>query len=303
MRLRAVLPAAVLLSLALTPTSAAGDGPATARGTGPDGVVEPGGSDRLVAMPAGSHTVLARAKTHGGSVVGAGIIAGRWSVPAVAYDGTAGGLSADRRTLVLMQNAKRLPRRLSRFAIVDARRLRLRARIVLRRDWSFDAISPDGSMLYLTQTLDKSATRYAVRAYDLRAHGLLAKPVVDPSEPDEPLRGYPVTRITGPGGRWEYTLYLGGHEPFIHALDTVEATSICIDLPRRLAKAKRIWGLKLVLRGPDIAVVDRGKTIASAARRPQEASTGGGPPWVAAVLVVSGLLAAAGVRRAARSRT
>jgi hypothetical protein len=285
----------------VTPPSAAADGPATSRGAGPDGVLEPGGRERLAAVPAGSRTVLAASRTDGGRVEEVGLLPGHWDVPAVAYDGTAGGLSADRRTLVLMQPAKRLPRRLSRFAIVDARHFALLHTIVLARDWGFDALSPDGSTLYLTQTFGRNADRYAVRAYDLRAQRLLKKPVVDPSEPDEPLRGWPVTRTTGPGGRWEYTLYTGGEEPFIHALDTVHRTSICIDLPRRVAKAKRVYSFRLQLRGTRIAVVDRGKTVASAARRPDEASAGGGPLWIAAIVAATGLLAAAGVRRAIHS--
>jgi hypothetical protein len=225
---------------------------------------------------------------------------GGWGIPVVANDGTAGGLAADAHTLVLMQPAKRLPRRVSRFAVLDTRSLRVEHRIVLRRDWSFDAISPDAATLYLTQTLDRNGTRYAVRAYDLRARRLLHEPVVDPSERDEPLRGFPITRVTGPGGRWEYTLYAGGPEPFIHALDTARRTSICIDLPRRLNKSRHVSELKLELRGSRIAVVDGERTVAQAARRPQEASTGGGPPWLVALVAATGLLAAAGVRRVAR---
>ena len=141
------------------------------------------------------------------------------------------------------------------------------------------------------------------RAYDLRSRRLLREPVVDPSEPDEPLRGWPVTRTTGPGGRWEYTLYLGGPEPFVHALDTVRGSSICIDLPRRVARARRIWSLDLRLRGERIAVVDRGKVLASAPRRRPDESATGGPPWLAAVVAATGLLAAAGVRRALSSRS
>jgi hypothetical protein len=244
--------------------------------------------------------VLTRSRPADGRVVGAAVVARRWDVPVVAYDGTSGGLSADGRTLVLMQPARRIPRRVSRFSVVDTRRLTRRQTIVLARDWSFDAISPDGATLYLTQTLNARATRYAVRAYDLGARRLIHEPVVDPSEPDEPLRGWPVTRTTGPDGRWEYTLYLGGPEPFIHALDTVRRTSICIDLPKRIAKAKRIWDLDLKLRGDRIAVVDRGKVLAAASRtRPEESSTGG-PPWIAAIAAATGLLAAAGVRRALR---
>jgi hypothetical protein len=299
MRLRLLLPIALLFLL--QPSAAAGDGPSTYRGAGPNGLIEPNASQRLTAVPAGSRTVLTRSDTHGGRVVQAGLLAAHWDLPVVAYDGTSGGLSANRHTLVLMQPATRLPRRLSRFAIFEARRLERRRTIVFKGDWSFDAISPDASTLYLTETLNRAGTRYSVRAYDLRAHRLLDKPIVDPSEPDEPLRGYPATRTTSADGRWEYTLYAGSKEPFIHALDTVGRTSICIDLPRRLAKAKRIWSFRLELRGARIAVVDRGNVVASASRwRPDEASTGGGPLWIAAVVAATGLLAAAGVRRLTR---
>ena len=301
MRLRRLLLPIVVLLL-LPPAAAAGDGPPTSRAAGRDGIVVPSGRERLSALFTSFHTTLIRSQTDGGRVLQAEVLPGTWGIPVVAYDGTAGGLSADARTLVLMQPAKRLPRRLSRFAVLDARGLARRSTIALKGDWSFDALSPDASTLYLTQTLGRNANRYAVRAYDMRAHRLLKDPVVDPSEPDEPLRGWPVTRTTGAGGRWEYTLYTGGHEPFIHALDTVRRTSICIDLPRRVARSKRVWSFRLELRGTRIAVVDRGKTVASAARRPDEASAGAGPPWIAAIVAATGLLAAAGVRRARNSR-
>jgi hypothetical protein len=299
MRLRhLLLPLALVLMLA--PAAAAGDGPPTQRGAGPNGLTTERG-DRLVAVPAGTRTVVARVQMKGGRVAQAAVMSDHWDVPVVAYDNTSSGLAADAGTLVLMQPAVRSPRRLSRFTFVDVRRMKRLGTIALRGDWAYDAISPDASTVYLTQTLNKQATRYAVRAYDLRAHRLLKEPVVDPSEPDEPLRGWPSTRITGPGGRWEYTLYAGSNEPFIHALDTVRRTSICIDLPRRLANAKRIWSFKLELHGGRIAVVDRGKVVTSASRfRSDAASTGGGPPWIAALVAATGLLAAAGVRRLSR---
>jgi hypothetical protein len=297
MRTRLLLP---LVLLFLLPPSAAADGPTTSRGAGIDGVVSSGGADRFTALPAGARTVLMRSRPAAGRVVQVALLSRTWDVPVVANDGTAGGLSADGRTLVLMQPARRLPRRVSRFSVLDARRLGRRQTIVLDGDWSFDAIAPDGATLYLTRTLNASATRYSVRAYDLRARRLIRKPVVDPSEPGEPLRGQPVTRTTGPGGRWEYTLYVGGPEPFVHALDTVRRTSICIDLPKRVAKARRVWSLDLRLHGDRIAVVDRGRVLASAPRTRPDESSAGGPPWVAAALAAVGLVAAAGARRALR---
>ena len=67
--------------------------------------------------------------------------------------------------------------------------------------------------------------------YDLTAGRLVPEPIVDPDEAAEPMRGYPITRATSPDGRLAYTLYDGaGEHPFIHALDTMGRTAVCIDL-------------------------------------------------------------------------
>jgi hypothetical protein len=292
----------LIVLLLLPPSAAAADGPPVEMGAGPDGVIDTDSGDRLAASPAGlHHTVLARAQVDGGRIWRTSVLKGRWSVPIVAFDGTSGGLSADTERLVLMQPALKADRTVSRFLVIGARWLRVRQAIALKGHWNYDALSPDGSTLYLIQSLSrKHADRYAVRAYDLLAHRLLSKPIVDPSEPDEPMRGYPSTRVTGPGGRWVYTLYLGGEEPFVHALDTVKRTSICIDLPHKLNKTRNPWGLKLKLRGTQIAVFNRDRVVATAARHPRESSAGGGPVWLAALVAASGALAVAGVRRAVR---
>jgi hypothetical protein len=291
-----------LLLLAFVPASpAAGDGPPTLRDAGSEGVIDRGSGDRLTALPVRAATVLTRSQTDGGRVRFAALVRGRWGVPVVAYDATSGGLSADGATLILMRPPRTYPRRRTKFAVVDTKRLGLRRTIVLKGEWSFDAISPDGSTVYLVQALSRrDPNRYAVRAYDMRAHRLLPEPIVDRSEPDEPMRGVPVTRTTGPGGRWEYTLYAGGEHPFVHALDTVRRQSICIDLPQRIARSRYLYQLRLRLRGKQVAVLHHERVVASAPLRPAQASTGSGPPWLLAALALTGLVAAAGVRRARR---
>jgi hypothetical protein len=154
-------------------------------------------------------------------------------VPAVATDGTAGGISRDGRTLVLQNPRVGYPQRVSTLYFVDPIRLFVKRTLKLRGDFSFDAISPDGSTVYLIQLSAKDPRRYAVRALDARSGRLFAKPVVDPREPDEVMRGLPITRVTSPGGRFEYTLYSGDQHPFVHALDTVGRSAACIDLPLR----------------------------------------------------------------------
>jgi hypothetical protein len=295
-----------LLAAVLLPTSAArADGPpVTSLDAGPEGVVELNGGDRFTAHPLGSKTVLTHSQTEGGRVLRASILDGRWGVPLVANDGTSGGLSADGGTLVLMRIAKAYPRRHTSFAVIDTAPMAFRDSVELDGEWSFDALSPDGRWLYLIEQLSaRDRTRYAVRVYDLKEARLLPEPVVDPREPDEPMRGLPITRTTGPGGRWEYTLYAGGEHPFIHALDTVRRTSLCLDLPHRVAHHRRVWALRLAIRKGRVAVVHGDEIVASAARRPRRASVGGGPPWLAGALALTGiLLAAGGARRAQASR-
>ena len=94
---------------------------------------------------------------------------GRFSVPAVAHDGSAGGLSADGRTLVLIRPRRSFPRAATTFAVLDAERLRGRRLVRLRGDYSFDAISPDGRLMYLAEYVSRrNPNRYQLRAYDLR---------------------------------------------------------------------------------------------------------------------------------------
>jgi hypothetical protein len=285
----------VLLALLPAPGAGAGGLPATDRAAGPDGVVGPSGAFRFGALATGDGTAVTKTSVRGGRVKRATVLQGRWGVPIVTDTGTSGGISADGSTLVLRRFPSTYPPRRTTFAVLGTGHLAIRATIELKGQWGFDALSPDAATLYLIQTTNAKTNRYAVRAYDLRAGRLLRDPIVDPSEPDEPMRGYPMTRTTSRGGRWAYTLYAGGDHPFIHALDTVGRTSLCLDLPKRAAR--HAWNSRLAIRGARIQVLYRDRVIASAARGPQEASTGGGPPWAVALVLASGLIAAVGVRR------
>ena len=102
------------------------------------------GLARYVTLPAGHQTVVARTTIRGGSVLGSRPLAGRLTIPAVAYDRSASGISADGTTLALIEPRQAFPRRNTRLVVLDARRLRLRRTITLRGDFGFDAISPNG---------------------------------------------------------------------------------------------------------------------------------------------------------------
>ena len=136
---------------------------------GASGVAAPGGSVRYVTVTVGKQTVVEATRRDGGQIVRMQAWPGTWTVPAVAYDGSASGLSADRRTLVLIEPRTSFPRAQTRLLVVDAHNLSSAASIVLHGDFSFDAVSPNGSRIFLihyTSAIDP--TRYEVRAYDVR---------------------------------------------------------------------------------------------------------------------------------------
>jgi hypothetical protein len=243
-----------------------GPGPGVMQGW--DGVAR--GNVRYVAIPAGRRTALAAIRRHGGRVVRFRPLRGLWGIPLVAYDGTTEGLARDGRTIVLGDANGGYPvRKRSSFLVLDARRFRILERVQLQGDFSFDALSPDARYLYLVEHLSgQDATRYRVRAYDLRARRLLARIVADKSSWETDMQGMPVSRLTEPHGRWAYTLYGGTHaRPFIHALDLRRVQAVCIDLPWR-KQPNNIFRFRLrldgeahlVVRGPEgrtLAVVDK----------------------------------------------
>ena len=218
-----------------------------------------GGDDvggRLVALPTERGTVVARI---GETVYMSRLLDGRYTVPVVALDHTASGLSTDGSTLVLINPRRTFPRARTSFVVLNAKNLRVRSHIALQGDFSFDALSPDGTRLFLIHYLShKDPTRYEVRALDVPSGKLLPTPIVDKSEPDERMAGFPITRQTTDDGRWAYTLYDGaGKDPFVHALDTVNGEAHCIDL-ELLAGRQDLYDLRLGLGpgGSGLAVLD-----------------------------------------------
>src|SRR5207244_8715373 len=129
--------------------------------------------------------------------------------------------------------------------------------------FSVDAISPDGSRIFLINYLSPNdPTRYAVRSFDISAMKLDPKPIVDPRNPSEKMRGNPLTRAASVDGRWAYTLYDGGGAtPFVHALDTRDASARCIDLDRLDRATPGRLRLRLTDGGRTVDVVDGSRTV------------------------------------------
>jgi hypothetical protein len=224
------LAAAGLVAFAVPGVARADGLPVLGVDVGNSGVVTTDGA-RYVTMANAGQTVVARVAQRGGGVLMWRAFPGTFTIPAVAYDGSAGGLSADGKTLALIEPRQSFPRAQTRFLILR-RGLAPRGLVSLKGDFSFDAISPNGDWLYLIHyTSPQDPTRYLVQRYDLRSWRLSAAPIIDPSAPGDKMRGNPVTRAMSADGRWAYTLYDGaGATPFVHALDTVAGAAHCIDL-------------------------------------------------------------------------
>ncbi len=242
--MRKILLVLIVLTLPLAPAKARADGFGILGGT-PDFVDPP---YRYVALtPHTRHplSVIERIDLRDSTVDRWWYLHGSYYLPAVAADGSPGGISAN-GLLVLTTFPRRYPPRRSRFAILDTRLFLSHpdrnadsprhavTRLSLPGAYSFDAISPDGSRVYLIRNVfdERRLSRYEVRALDTASGRLLPQPIVDPEEPDERMQGSPVTRLASPDGRWAYTLYTGPEETFLHALDTVGGRAVCVDLPQ-----------------------------------------------------------------------
>jgi hypothetical protein len=289
------------------PAASGSGGPAIPSGTFGDGPVGPGskaGTEFRYVTVGSQPTTLVSISTDGGRVRNQRTLDGSWALPAVTLFGDAGGLSVDGDTLVLIKpNYGPRPAERTRMVVVDTRRLRTERRLNLNGTFSFDAISPDGSHLYLVQYADpRDPLDYRVRSYDVADGRFDPGSIVDPDEPDEKMTGQPVSRATSPDGRWAYTLYGGGEETFIHALDTEAGIAQCVDLGQ--FKANQLYTLRLdvdpasgaitVLRkdDPEATVEPGGFEVTDLTAAPSPgASVGGdaGGDWIGLAALAAGI--------------
>ncbi len=188
------------------------------------------------------------------------------------------GFSPNGRWLVLVGDigAK------SSFAIVDTSLVRLAAFAKVSGMFTYDAISDDGSSLYLIERMTPDAARqlpgvnpeygYRVRVYDVPAAFLSETLVVDVKLAAETNSNNAETRIDGimtgiyqssvpsRDGRWNFSFYYNPNRgPFIHVLHLDSRSAFCIlDLPivsggyeKRLG-----WSLALTSSGKTLYAVN-----------------------------------------------
>ena len=189
---------------------------------------------------------------------------GAWRLPTIGADPVPTGLSVDGKTIVLVPDRPYDATEasssglVSRFAIVR-RSLDAEPRIIaLHGDFEFDAISIDGSILYVVEHLPAPPeAHYQVRAVDVSTGTLREGVIVDKANIDEAMGGWPLAQVRTPTG-FVFTLYRSPEHPFIHALNTTEGWALCIDLPASGASdaaGSLDWG---------IAAAADGRTIVAA---------------------------------------
>ena len=188
-------------------------------------------------------------------------VPGAWRLPTIGSDPAPVGASEDGKTIVLVEagDAAANAPTTSRFAILRTS-LDAAPRIVeLGGEFEYDALSPDGSILYVVEHLAGPPDgRYQVRMIDVASGVLRPEVVADKTAEAEAMAGYPIAQLREPGGM-VFTLYRGPEHPFIHALQSAEHWAVCIDLTADGAAddaAALDWGLGAAPSGSSIFAVN-----------------------------------------------
>jgi hypothetical protein len=231
---------------------------------GGDGLLSKDGSVRFLAIAGvgNTSTVVTAMNVDDSSTLKTLTVDGMYGSPQVVFKGAVGGLFRDGSAFVLASTG--FPE-ISRFLVVGTQDLAVHQRIALKGSFGFDALSPDGSRMYLIQhTTTEDFQHYVVRAYDLNAHKLLPGRIADRTQKDWVMKGFPVNRTESADGRWAYTLYVNpGGFPFIHALDSVKGVAHCIGIPWPATDRNQlpVYGFTLQVNGRSLSVGPKdGKT-------------------------------------------
>lgn len=225
-------------------------------------------------------TIVERIDTSDGKIDRWWYLRGNYAIPAVAFDGSAGGLSAGGRTLALVNFSRAYPPPQTKLAILDTdvylrhprrpgqhRRPHAIRYLNLHGYFAFQAISPNGSKLYLRHyrtrdrdsAYDRRSDDFDLRTLDTSNGGLAPRPLTV-SNSERQLAGLPISGATSPNGRWAYALYDGDmRRPFLLALDTVSGRLIRVDLPglERLTTNPYLLKLRLDKDGRHLDVFPR----------------------------------------------
>jgi hypothetical protein len=226
----AALASAVTLGVIASSAGAAGPVPGVLQG-GPGIAVA--GNAHVVATKLGARTRVQLIRDRDRVVLRTRVLPGTLGVPQITFSGVVEGTWATGRRLMLSTSIYDSSAS-TRFVVVDTRTLEVVRTIALPGAFAFDALSPDGKRLYLTQFPNgvNGPIRYVVRSLIVATGRLEPGAIVDKTEPGERMAGIPMARAWSREGGSAYTLYNGlESHAFVHALDTTKRSARCIDLP------------------------------------------------------------------------
>jgi hypothetical protein len=193
--------------------------------------------------------------THVAAGAKSATVAGAYGIPTMITANTPLGMFHDGSRFVLQSvgAAKH-----TSFVVVRTSDLRVAQTISLDGSYAFDAVSPNGRMLYLIEHRSSDLQHYVVRGYNLDSQRLLPGRIADKTQSSWVMQGWPASRVVTSSGRWVYTLYSNpGGFPFVHALDTVKGVAHCIgfawngDPNQLLGYRLALTGNRLLVRRPD----------------------------------------------------
>jgi hypothetical protein len=251
----------VLVGALVLPSIASAAYPAPFAVQGGQGLSNLDGSVRYVAQSFGANT---RIDALGDEAAARSVVLrGRYGIATLTQNGLTGGLFHDGSAFVTQSLGLGST---SSFVVIRAKDLVPLQTITLKGAFGFDALSPDGSRLYLIQhTSAQDVQHYIVRAFNLATHKLMKGRVADKTQKSWVMQGWAVDRVMSADGRWAYTLYSNpGGYPFVHALDTVRGVAHCIGVPWR-GDQNEPWNMRLALNedGRSLAVNQKSGTFVS----------------------------------------
>ena len=178
---------------------------------------------------------LRRYSTHTGKLTRTYPLTGAWQLTGISATGD----------WVALQRAE------TEILVLDAKRGMVAHRLRLRGSFRVEAVSAAGDFLFLQQDFVDGS--YAVRGYDLAVGQLLPGSLGRKGETVR-MQGDAGQIVASRDGRWLLTVYVETtrNTAFVHALNLIERTAICVPLPPCKRCGAEDW---------TIALADDGRTL------------------------------------------
>lgn len=198
----------------------------------PDGLTSLDHRVLVTATAQGSRTTISVINTLNGATLRSLSINGIYTTSGREFNDAV--LSFDGRWLALRQLSSSTST--TTIALVDTQAGKLAKTINLNSDFDLDAVSADGSGLYLLQRLNDGSGHYYVKLYNVRENELYQGQIVDKTDLNDPnMTGTALARQAASSGAEVYTLYTDAYHniAFVHILplDPSFPLAHCINLP------------------------------------------------------------------------